>query len=45
MELLKIILELKDSQSKQGYKFTSDTDTEVIAHAIEFNMHSSNTLS
>ena len=37
-------LELKDSQSKQGYKFTSDTDTEVIAHAIEFNMHSSNTL-
>ena len=36
-------LELKDSQSKQGYKFTSDTDTEVIAHAIEFNMHSSNT--
>jgi len=37
-------LELKDSQFKQGYKFTSDTDTEVIAHAIEFNMHSSNTL-
>ena len=37
-------LELKDSQIKQGYKFTSDTDTEVIAHAIEFNMHSSNTL-
>ena len=37
-------LELKDSQSKQGYKFTSDTDTEVIAHAIEFNMPSSNTL-
>ncbi len=36
-------LELKESQSKQGYKFTSDTDTEVIAHAIEFNMQSSNT--
>jgi len=37
-------LELKDSQSQQGYKFTSDTDTEVIAHAVEFNMQSSNTL-
>ncbi len=37
-------LELKDSQSLQGYKFTSDTDTEVIAHAIEFNMQSSTTL-
>ena len=37
-------LELKDSQIKQGYKFTSDTDTEVIAHAIEFAMQSNNTL-
>jgi glucosamine--fructose-6-phosphate aminotransferase (isomerizing) len=37
-------LEIKDSQSQQGYKFTSDTDTEVIAHAIEFNMHNNNTL-
>ena len=36
-------LELKDSQIKQGYKFTSDTDTEVIAHAIDFSMKSSNT--
>ena len=35
-------LELKDSQSRKGYKFTSDTDTEVIAHAIEFNMPTSN---
>jgi len=34
-------LELKDSQLKQGYSFTSDTDTEVIAHAIEFAMQSS----
>ncbi len=34
-------LELKDSQLKQGYNFTSDTDTEVIAHAIEFAMQSS----
>jgi glucosamine--fructose-6-phosphate aminotransferase (isomerizing) len=37
-------LELKDSQIKQGYKFTSDTDTEVIAHAIEFYLQSSNAL-
>ena len=37
-------LELKESQSKQGYKFTSDTDTEVIAHAIEINIHRSKTL-
>ena len=29
-------LELKDSLIKQGYRFTSDTDTEVIAHAICF---------
>jgi len=33
-------LDLKDSQLKQGYSFTSDTDTEVIAHAIEFAMQS-----
>ena len=37
-------LELKDSQIKQGYKFTSDTDTEVIAHAIDYAMQSNNTL-
>jgi len=37
-------LELKDSQIKQGYKFTSDTDTEVIAHAIELAMQSNHTL-
>ena len=37
-------LELKNSQIKQGYKFTSDTDTEVIAHAIDFAMQSNNTL-
>jgi len=36
-------LELKDSQIKQGYKFTSDTDTEVIAHAIDSAMQSNNT--
>ena len=37
-------LELKDSQIKQGYKFTSETDTEVIAHAIDFAIKSNNTL-
>ena len=36
-------LELKDSQLKQGYSFTSDTDTEVIAHAIDFAMQTSDT--
>jgi len=35
-------LELKDSQIKQGYKFTSETDTEIIAYAINFAMQSSN---
>ncbi len=28
-------IDLKDLQMKQGYAFTSETDTEVIAHAIE----------
>ena len=28
-------IDLKDLQMKQGYEFTSETDTEVIAHAIE----------
>ncbi len=37
-------LELKDSLIKQGYRFTSDTDTEVIAHAICFAMQSSDNL-
>ena len=44
MELLKIIFDLKDLQIKQGYEFTSETDTEVIAHAIDFAMQSSNSL-
>ena len=37
-------LELKNFQIKQGYKFTSDTDTEVIAHAIDFAMKSNDSL-
>ena len=34
-------IELKKIQLKQGYEFTSDTDTEVIAHAIDYSMNSS----
>jgi len=37
-------LYLKELQIEQGYKFNSDTDTEVIAHAIDFSLHSSNSL-
>jgi glutamine---fructose-6-phosphate transaminase (isomerizing) len=34
-------IDLKDLQIEQGYEFTSETDTEVIAHAIDFAMQSS----
>ncbi len=37
-------LDLKNNQINQGYKFTSDTDTEVIAHAIDVEMRSCNSL-
>ena len=37
-------IELKNKQLKQGYKFQSDTDTEVIAHAIDFELQSNNSL-
>ena len=37
-------LDLKTAQKKQGYKFTSDTDTEVIAHAIHTQMQTSASL-
>jgi len=37
-------INLKDLQIEQGYKFTSETDTEVIAHAIDFATQSSNSL-
>jgi glucosamine--fructose-6-phosphate aminotransferase (isomerizing) len=33
--------DLKNIQLKQGYKFTSETDSEVIAHAIDFFLQSS----
>ena len=36
--------ELKKLQIEQGYAFTSETDTEVIAHQIDFAMQSSNSL-
>ena len=35
---------LKNEQLKQGYVFTSDTDTEVIAHCIYENLKTSKTL-
>ena len=37
-------IDLKDLQIEQGYEFTSETDTEVIAHAIDFATQSSNSL-
>ena len=32
--IIENFIELKSEQEAQGYDFTSDTDTEVIAHAI-----------
>jgi glucosamine--fructose-6-phosphate aminotransferase (isomerizing) len=37
-------IELKNKQLKRGYKFESETDTEVIAHAIDFEIQSKNSL-
>ena len=37
-------IDLKNNQLKQGYEFTSETDTEVIAHAVDFAMQSSKSL-
>jgi glutamine---fructose-6-phosphate transaminase (isomerizing) len=37
-------LDLKHSQLKKGYVFSSETDTEVIAHEIDLAMKSYNTL-
>ena len=33
--------ELRDDLKKRGYEFTSDTDTEIVAHRIHFNLQSS----
>jgi len=37
-------IELKNDQLSKGYSFSSETDTEVIAHAIDFAMLSSSSL-
>ena len=37
-------VELKNDQLKEGYSFSSETDTEVIAHAIDFSMKSCSSL-
>ena len=37
-------VELKNDQKKLGYEFKSETDTEVIAHAIDYAVKSSNSL-
>jgi len=37
-------IELKNIQLKQGYKFESETDTEVIAHAIDKELNSNTPL-
>jgi len=37
-------INLKNLQIKLGYEFSSETDTEVIAHAIHFALQSSKTL-
>jgi len=37
-------IELKNDQLTKGYSFSSETDTEVIAHAIDFAMKSCNSL-
>jgi len=37
-------IELKKDQLNKGYSFSSETDTEVIAHAVDFAMKSCNTL-
>ena len=37
-------IDLKNEQLNRGYLFSSETDTEVIAHAIDFAMKSCNSL-
>lgn len=43
-EIIQNFLSLKKQQKSQGYTFTSDTDTEVIAHAIHQAMTTEHTL-
>jgi glucosamine--fructose-6-phosphate aminotransferase (isomerizing) len=42
--IIENFIELKAEQETQGYDFTSDTDTEVIAHAIHKALKDSSTL-
>ena len=42
--IIENFLDLKSEQQAQGYNFTSDTDTEVIAHAIHKALETSSTL-
>lgn len=42
--IIENFLSLRQQQQTQGYDFTSDTDTEVIAHAIHLAMPDSDTL-
>ena len=42
--IIENFLELKAEQQSQGYNFTSDTDTEVIAHAIHKELETCSTL-
>jgi len=42
--IIENFLELKAEQQSQGYNFTSDTDTEVIAHGIHKALESCDTL-
>jgi len=42
--IIENFLEIKTEQQAQGYSFTSDTDTEVIAHAIHKTLQDSDSL-
>jgi len=42
--IIENFLELKAEQQEQGYHFSSDTDTEVIAHAIHQTLQNSDSL-
>ena len=42
--IIENFLQLKQQQQAQGYSFTSDTDTEVIAHAIHLALADNNSL-
>jgi glucosamine--fructose-6-phosphate aminotransferase (isomerizing) len=42
--IIENFLDLKSEQQAQGYNFTSDTDTEVIAHAIHKALETCSTL-